>query len=95
MRSVDEYFGLCPHCHQQDGWLDIGKSHWIYCKEHRVKWCIGSNLFSSWRQQTEEEQRQIYDDLGFGEFQEIRPYFLEMGDQLPAPPENALDLLPF
>jgi hypothetical protein len=81
MRSADEYFGLCPHCHQQDGWLNIGRSHWIYCKAHRVTWCIGSNLFSSWRQQTEEEQRQIYDDLGFGEFQEIRPYFTELSDE--------------
>jgi hypothetical protein len=30
-----------------------------------------AQMFSSWRYQTEDEQRRIYNDLGFGEFQEI------------------------
>ena len=34
---------------------------------------IGSNLFSSWREQTEEEQRRIYNEIGLGEFTEVRP----------------------
>jgi hypothetical protein len=32
---------------------------------------VGDNLFSGWREQTEEEQRQIYDALGFAGFEEI------------------------
>ena len=67
----NEYFGVCPQCHKNDGCINVGRSHWFYCKEHRVKWCVGANLFSSWRYQTEDEQRRIYNDLGFGEFQQI------------------------
>jgi RecA-family ATPase len=25
------------------------RSHWFVCHEHKVKWCVGSNLFSGWR----------------------------------------------
>lgn len=36
-----------------------------------MKWCIGDNLFSSWRYQTEDEQRAIYDKIGAGSLREI------------------------
>jgi hypothetical protein len=72
-READDYFGVCPVCRKCNGYINIGRSHWFYCKEHRVTWCAGSNLFSSWRHQTEEEQRRIYDQLGFDAFQQIEP----------------------
>ena len=43
----------------------------MYCREHKKTWNIGSNLFSSWRWETEEQQRQRYDELGFAEFEEL------------------------
>jgi hypothetical protein len=49
----DEEFGWCPECGRSDGYLNIGRVHWYYCDAHRVKWCIGSNLFSSWRDEDE------------------------------------------
>jgi hypothetical protein len=52
-------FGLCPHCHKIDGDY-VGRSHWFLCDEHKVKWLVGANLFSSWRHETEEEQWQAY-----------------------------------
>jgi hypothetical protein len=67
----DNYFGLCPHCRKTDGCINVGNGHWFYCKDHSVKWFIGANLFSSWKLQTEAEQRQIYDQLGLGEFKEL------------------------
>jgi hypothetical protein len=70
--TPDGYFALCPSCHQCDGYLNVGKGHWLFCKAHQVRWYVGSNLFSSWRDQTEEEQRQIFDDLNFGEYRTIR-----------------------
>jgi hypothetical protein len=54
--EVTEYFGGCPECGSQDGYLNIGQSHWVFCEKHQTRWCIGSNLFSSWRDETEEEQ---------------------------------------
>ena len=53
----DDYLGLCPHCHKTNGFINIGPSHWVFCEKHRTKWCVGSNLFSSWKSQTEAEQR--------------------------------------
>ena len=47
-RQID-YFGGCPRCRQNDGYLNIGRDHWFRCDRHRVKWLEGSNLFSSWR----------------------------------------------
>jgi hypothetical protein len=54
--AEDNYFGGCPECGGSDGCINIGPNHWYYCKEHRTRWCIGSNLFSSWKDQTKAEQ---------------------------------------
>ena len=35
--------------------MNTGREHWAYCDEHKTKWIVGSNLFSSWREQTEED----------------------------------------
>jgi len=51
----DRYFGVCPICKQTDGYLNIGRSHGFVCHAHKKKWCMGSNLFSAWRYQSEEE----------------------------------------
>jgi hypothetical protein len=32
----------------------------FHCTEHRVSWIFGANLFSGWRDETEEEQREKY-----------------------------------
>jgi hypothetical protein len=69
--NFDDYFGVCPTCGRNDGYINIGRGHWFYCSKHRVKWYFGSNLFSSWREQTEDEQRETYDELGFGEYTEF------------------------
>jgi hypothetical protein len=54
--ASDDYFGSCPNCHRNDGYENVGSDHWFVCHQHRVKWCVGSNLFSSWRDQTDQER---------------------------------------
>ena len=49
--TTDDHFGSCPECGQASVYVNIGRVHWFYCDEHRVKWCVGANLFSSWRYQ--------------------------------------------
>jgi hypothetical protein len=73
VRAGEDYSGLCPVCRKNDGYLNIGRDHWFFCKEHKTKWCIGSNLFSAWREQTEDDQRKIFDDLNFGSFEIVEP----------------------
>ena len=68
----EEPFSVCPVCHSNDGFLNAGKGHWFLCHEHRVRWFVGSNLFSSWREETEEEQRHAYEvEPGWGFYEDI------------------------
>ena len=61
-----ECFGGCPYCGGYDVFLNIGRDHWIICRTHQVKWHIGSNLFSCWRNQTEEQWlRNTYELAGY------------------------------
>lgn len=53
-------FSGCPRCPPGNGPDDIynlGPRHVGACHAHRVVWAIGSNLFSGWRDETEEKQR--------------------------------------
>lgn len=74
-RATEHYFGACPTCHGSDGYMNIGKAQWGYCKAHKVTWCFGINLLTSWRHETEEEQRAQYNDIGMGWFERISPYY--------------------
>jgi ssDNA-binding Zn-finger/Zn-ribbon topoisomerase 1 len=69
--GAPNYFGVCPKCHKTDGYINIGRGHWFYCKEHKNRWFVGENLFSTWRDQSEEEQRRIYDELEFESFRDV------------------------
>jgi hypothetical protein len=71
----DGYFGLCPHCHKTNGYINVGRSHWFLCDEHKVKWCAGANLFSGWREETEEEQRRAYYAHGIDKYIEVKPFY--------------------
>lgn len=64
-REQHLYHG-CSECPPQRGPDDIynaGRSHWGACHVHRTAWWIGSNLFSSWRDETEAEQRERYREI--------------------------------
>ena len=53
--TTGEYFGACPECGGHDGYFNIRRDHWFACHRHKVMWLLGSNLFSSWRDETEEQ----------------------------------------
>ncbi len=66
------YFGLCPVCGGVDDCLNVGSCHWMTCQEHRTKWCIGSNVFSSWKHEPEVLHRENAERLAF--YREVKPY---------------------
>jgi hypothetical protein len=76
--AIDGYFGLCPICKKTDGYLNIGRSHWFFCEKHRSRWCIGSNLFSSWRDETKSEQLRHCKEIGFDTFRDVKPFYPEI-----------------
>lgn len=73
--ETDHYDGGCPVCGGVDGMANVGRTHWYYCLEHKKKWSPGANLYSGWRNQSEEEQRRIYDEIGLSGFEEVVPLF--------------------
>jgi hypothetical protein len=80
VQNFKDHFGTCPHCHDYDGRINVGRGHWLFCDAHKVRWWVGSNLFSDWRYQTEEEQRAIYDAKGFGSYRDVEPYYPPLTD---------------
>jgi hypothetical protein len=73
-QDIDGCFGRCPTCLAPGKQLDLGRTHWLYCKTHRVKWKIGENLLTVGT--CEEEQRERCEALNFGSFREVEPFFL-------------------
>lgn len=69
----DSDFGGCPECGGDDGYLNVGRDHWMFCETHRTRWLFGSNLFSSWRHETEEEWEANRRKLA--EFRVVEPRF--------------------
>lgn len=62
-RDVD-YWGGCPQCHQNDGYLNARRRfHYYICREHKVKWYVGENLFTAWRDMSEEELKADHKEL--------------------------------
>jgi hypothetical protein len=71
----DGHFGVCPVCRHENGeYINIGRDHWFYCRQHKKRWCAGANLFSGWRDETLNEQERIFDALGFGSFEIVKPF---------------------
>jgi hypothetical protein len=93
--KVESYFGGCPICGKEDGFLNVGRNHWFYCAEHKTKWIVGFNLFSSWRNQTEDEQRRIYAEVGMGGFREVEPLACTELEHEGEPPEVDAGPCPF
>jgi len=54
VKNTEHYFGGCPECGGQSGYLNVGGNHWAVCDAHKVKWPIGYNLFSDWHDETED-----------------------------------------
>lgn len=44
-----EYFGVCPKCGKTDGYLNFRSDHFFVCDTHKLFWCAGANIFSSWQ----------------------------------------------
>ena len=72
-RAHDPHWGVCSDCGGSDGYVNVGKSHWFLCHEHRKMWCIGSGLFSSCRGQSLDDQQAIWDRLGLDGYEDVTP----------------------
>jgi hypothetical protein len=78
VETLEGYWGLCPICKKTDGYINIGRGHWFLCEKHRTCWSIGSNLFSSWRAETEVVQQRLCEEIGFNTFRVVKPFYPEI-----------------
>lgn len=82
IHGPDDSFGLCPHCHRPGNILNISRDNWIVCHAHRVRWYIGNNLLSGWRNEDEAVWRANIDLIG--DYEIVRPFFwIEERSELP------------
>ena len=89
----DCYFGTCPVCHNTDGCLNIERDHWFVCHEHRVRWFIGANLFSSWKYESEEiwqKNAKLIED-----YADVKPHRSSVWNAPMVDTEEVLDFPPF
>lgn len=66
MNTEPHFLHGCPECPVSRGPEDIynaGKGHRAACHTHKTTWFLGSNLFSSWRYETEQGQRDRYREI--------------------------------
>ena len=59
-KTITVRWGVCPECWKEGTissgvWLNVYKDHFCYCEKHLVWWCIGANLFGSWRGEMREK----------------------------------------
>lgn len=71
--TTDEHFGGCPECGKCTLILNIRSSHVALCELHKNAWWIGSNLFSGWRDETEETWAQ--NEVKLANYREVRPVY--------------------
>lgn len=81
------YSGDCPYC-GTSFYMNVRKSHYGYCSEHKVWWPIGSGLFSSWLEETEEEWERNAQTLST--YAEVKPWHR----MVPDPPVEPRELSP-
>ena len=62
---------------------NVHRVHWMACDEHRVKWWIGSNLFSGWRH--EDEGKWEANRAALRDYREIEP---DEATRSPRPPRE-------
>jgi len=69
-------WGGCPKCHMNDGFLNaddgIGMGQWFWCKRHKLKWHVGTNLFSMWQHMSKEDLN--WQAFVLAECQDVEPW---------------------
>jgi hypothetical protein len=73
-KAVD-HWGGCPECHTYDCYLNVERTHWFVCHTHKKKWCVGWNLMSSWRDETQEQWDR--NAARIADYEEIEPWMPE------------------
>ena len=69
--NADRFFGGCPRCGREDGYLNVGRAHWFVCHKHRTRWLRGMNLFGSWRHESKSDWTKNWKTIAA--YEEVEP----------------------
>ena len=58
-----DFWGGCPKCGRNDGHLNVGRDHYFFCQQHQVFWWLGSNFFTTWEWETQDDWQQNHEML--------------------------------
>jgi hypothetical protein len=91
--DADSHFGVCPTCGSEGSYVNIGRQHYFLCETHKVFWHVGANLFSSWKEETEEDWQRNRELLsGFTEIDEYHPELVATGAATPVGTEGECEI---
>lgn len=62
--EIQEPFGVCPICGRNDGYLNLGRAHWFYCRQHQTRWLGGDDVFNTWRTERVDDWKKNSHDIG-------------------------------
>jgi hypothetical protein len=87
----------CPVCEEESPYVNAGRVHVGYCQPCGVSFIIGTNLFSSWRDETEDEQRAAYAAAGIQSLRRLGAMTRssKLADKLLGPAPAVIELEPF
>jgi hypothetical protein len=64
--------GGCPECGGAT-MLNVHRTHFGVCERHKVRWLIGSNLFSGWHSETPEVWKE--NEAQLEQYTEVEPVY--------------------
>lgn len=67
------YFGSCPKCGRNDGYLNVRSVHFCVCDRHGFRWHIGKDLFGDWKEENEAIWERNLDKLEC--YIEVSPFY--------------------
>ena len=79
--TTTEYEGGCPECGKNSGMLNVERTHYCVCETHEVYWCVGGNLYSGWRRESEATWHKNAALLDT--YREVEPIFPEREPECP------------
>ncbi len=67
----DPKWDCWPLCGGNDGYVNLGAEQWCICRDHKMKWLLGENLFEGWQNQAISEYLLIEQMLS--QYKEVLP----------------------
>lgn len=73
-------FGACKKCHSEGIHFNIERLNMVACENCKTQWEIGSNLFSGWKNETEDIWNE--NTRKYGDYEMIEPIYYNVSGRI-------------